>query len=151
MTDTSANTRYYPKSGVREILPCIRKSNHDMLWNPFNMTAWQFRKIQKEQRSGWKVVNLQPQSGEIKLNWRVESKPNTQLVVLTAPELVGGVKVGEERVKLIRTEERVAAGLHAAGSGYARDYGSLEIEGWRVQVRGWGRVGSFRVSNMSRG
>lgn len=48
------------------------------------------------------------------------SKLNTQLLLLTAPELGGGVKVGEERVKLIGTEERVTAGLYAAGSSYAR-------------------------------
>ena len=64
----------------------------------------------------------------------MESKPNTQLVVLTAPELVGGVKVGEERVKLIRTEERVTAGLHAAGSGYATEL--WEFGNWRVQIKG---------------
>lgn len=51
----------------------------------------------------------------------MESKRNTKLSVLTAPELGGGVKVGEERVKLIGTEERVTAGLRAASSSYARD------------------------------
>lgn len=59
-------------------------------------------------------MNRNRQSG-----WR--SKRNTKLLVLTAPELGGGVKVGEERVKLVRTEERVAAGLQAAGNSYARD------------------------------
>lgn len=59
-----------------------------------------------------------------------ESKQSTQLVVLTAPELVGGVKVGEERVKLVGTEERIAAGLRAAGSSsYAGDDGSWDITG----------------------
>lgn len=51
--------------------------------------------------------------------WR--SKRNTKHLVLTAPELGGGVKVGEERVKLIRTEERITAGLRATGNSYARD------------------------------
>lgn len=46
--------------------------------------------------------------------WR--SERNTKHLVLTAPELGGVVKVGEERVKLIRTEERVTAGLQAAGN-----------------------------------
>lgn len=64
-----------------------------------------------------------------------ESKQSTQLLVLTAPELVGGVKVGEERVKLIRTEERIAAGLRAAGCSYAGDGGSLDITGAEVCVK----------------
>ena len=63
----------------------------------------------------------------------MESKPNTLLLVLTAPELVGSVKVGEERVKLVRTEERVAAGLRAAGRSYARDGGSLESGGCKFK------------------
>lgn len=61
----------------------------------------------------------------------MESKQSTQRLVLTAPELVGGVKVGEERVKLIRTEERITAGLGAAGSSYARDDGNKDITGRR--------------------
>lgn len=71
---------------------------------------------------GPKAVNMNGQRG-----WR--SKRNTEHLVLTAPELGGGVKVGEERVKLVRTEERVAAGLQATGHSYARDDGSLEIAG----------------------
>lgn len=56
-----------------------------------------------------KAANTNGQRG-----WR--SERNTKRLVLTAPELGGVVKVGEERVKLIRTEERVTAGLQAAGN-----------------------------------
>lgn len=67
----------------------------------------------------------------------MESKRNTKHSVLTAPELGGGVKVGEERVKLVRTEERVPAGLGTTGSSYAKDDGNLESEGCKLS----GRVG----------
>lgn len=69
-----------------------------------------------------------------------EASENTEHLVLTAPEFGGVVKVGEERVKLVRTEERVAAGLQATGNSYVRDNGSLEGEGCKSR----GRVGSFR-------
>lgn len=59
--------------------------------------------------------------------WR--SHTNTKHSVLTAPELGGVVKVGEERVKLIRTEERVPADLRAAGSSYRREDGGVEGKG----------------------
>lgn len=72
-----------------------------------------------------KAVNTTGQRG-----WR--SKRNTKRLVLTAPELGRVVKVGEERVKLVRTEERVAAGLRAAGNSYVRDDGSLGIGRRRV-------------------
>lgn len=71
------------------------------------------------------AVNTNRQRG-----WR--SKRNTKHWVLTAPELGRVVKVGEERVKLVRTEERVAAGLRAAGSSYVRDHGSVDIGRRRV-------------------
>ena len=72
-------------------------------------------------------MNMNGQRG-----WR--SKRNTWHLVLTAPELGGGVKVGEERVKLVRTEERVTAGLQAAGNSYARDDGNLVIGGGGVVI-----------------
>lgn len=46
---------------------------------------------------------------------RREVESETHRAVLTAPKLGGGVKVGEERVKLVWTEERVTAGLQALG------------------------------------
>lgn len=61
-----------------------------------------------------------------------EASETLKRLVLTAPELGGVVKVGEERVKLVRTEERVAASLQAAGNSYVRDNGSLEIGRRRV-------------------
>lgn len=87
-----------------------------------------------------KAVNTNGERG-----WR--SKWNTKHLVLTAPELGGVVKVGEERVKLVRTEERVTADLRAAGNSYVRDNGSLEGEGCKLSDR----VGSFRVGSESRG
>lgn len=85
--------------------------------------------MREEQRSRWRVVIRQPRSSEHdgQRGWR--GKRNTEHLVLTAPELGGGVKVGEERVKLVSTEERVAARLRAAGNSYARDDGSLDIGG----------------------
>lgn len=87
-----------------------------------------------------KAVNTNRQRG-----WK--SKRNTKHFVLTAPELGGVVKVGEERVKLISTEERVTTDLQAAGNSYVRDNGSSEGEGHKLS----GRVGSFRVGGESRG
>lgn len=87
----------------------------------------QHDRMRKEERKGKRAATPKTVKFERTVDrggggW-MESKPNTQLLLLTAPELGGGVKVGEERVKLIRTEERVAAGLFAAGSSYAKDDG----------------------------
>lgn len=86
--------------------------------------------MKEEQRSGWRVVSPQPRSRNGQRG--VMRRGNTEHLVLTAPELGRVVKVGEERVKLVSTEERVAAGLRAAGNSYVRNHGSLEIGRWRV-------------------
>lgn len=70
---------------------------------------------------------------------------DTQLLVLTASKFGGVVKVGEERVKLIGTEERVAAGLHAAGGSYAGDGGSSGF-GKRKGGKASGDVGTLGLA-----
>lgn len=79
----------------------------------------------RKEKSVWRALHHSPKAANTngQKGWR--SNGNGKHLVLTAPDLGGVVKVGEERVKLVRTEERITAALQAAGNSYFRDNGGV--------------------------
>ena len=130
--DTNAKYQTLTTTICEKQFPPPGKTKHGLLW------TWRDGPLG---RSGWGgnrgvgdgLLVHSPEAGNTNGQGWWRSKRNTKRLVLTAPELGGVVKVGEERVKLVRTEERVTAGLQATGNSYARDDGSLDIlKGKRV-------------------